>query len=151
MLQAILPVARVISRSSPQARYGKRAIATEGSPVSRSRVSWPLIISGFSCGWQARADPPKDIWQLSGDKQTIAMVKHGWSKQSRSASPFCAFSGHGVQACATHAIGCVGAEKDHGWRDFVRLHPWYAHHRARRTRGDRLLFGRSLSSCARDA
>jgi hypothetical protein len=55
--------------------------------------------------------------------------------------PFCAFSGHGIKTGATDPAGWVGAEKDHGWRDFVRLHPCYAHHRARRTRGDRLLFG----------
>jgi hypothetical protein len=61
MPQAILPAARVISRSSPQPLFGKRAIATEDSLFSKSRASWPLIISGFSCGWQARTHPPKNI------------------------------------------------------------------------------------------
>jgi hypothetical protein len=72
------------------------------------------------------------------------MVEHGSSKQSRSASPFRAFSGHGVQACATHANGRVGAEKDHGWRGFVRLHPWYAHDRAGPARCDGLLLSWNL-------
>src|SRR4029077_1426291 len=56
MPQASLPVDQVISRSSPQALSGNRAIATEGSLISKSTASWPLIISGLSCRWQARAD-----------------------------------------------------------------------------------------------
>jgi hypothetical protein len=69
------------------------------------------------------------------------MAEHGSSNQGRSASPFRVFSGDSVRACATHTIGSVGAEKNHGWRDFVRLHPWYTHDRAGRIRGDGFLFG----------
>jgi len=79
-------------------------------------------------GWRVKPDylfrGTKTSGSLSADKQTITMVEQGSSNQSRSATPFRAFSGYGVQASATHATGCVSAEKDNRWRNFVRLHPW---------------------------
>src|SRR3954469_14330362 len=72
MPQAIPPAARAISRSSPQALCGKRAISREDFLFSSSRASWPQIISGFTRDWQARAQAPNKAAAVA--KQPIVPV-----------------------------------------------------------------------------